>query len=589
MCGILVVFSKKGEIDQSACHRALGLMTWRGPDIQCTSVFDDQLFFGQTILSITGFTRHGQGEHLHTQSNRYHLVFNGEVYNFKDLESRFLAGHDNLISKYGSDSEVLLNIHEIMSPEGVIPLLDGMFAYVVYDERLRDLHICRDVQGEKSLYIYEDEDLLVVSTEVRAILSLVPNIPLDPQAFRDYFHTRHLMLFDRTVYKGIRIILPGYLKSFHLDSCTWSEKRVLKLSDWIEPARMHQNEKRSIDDLADELDWILSQCVRQMFPEGQRYAVVVSGGVDSSLLAHYFVENHVPNMLVAINHKEKDRISSDLSGFERTLGAEIETIHVDVASYAAEISRCQGVCGSPLNAHSFVPQSIMASYVRASGCRVIIGGEGGDEYFGGYEAYLKRHTSPGRFSPSPYTTFYTPKFYFADDNPLVLQQALHEIWAESLDAYDFIENEYERFTLAMMFCDAAFQLPAVGLRGADLMSTMWSVEPRSVYVRKPVVQFALNLPAKMKVDRDGRRSPRESLKPVLKRLFLRYFPGELLFDKQGFAGFPNESARFLGDISGYLAGRFLGIEEISVSAGMEDRDSAWKLINVEYFLRNHHV
>jgi hypothetical protein len=118
------------------------------------------------------------------------------------------------------------------------------------------------------------------------------------------------------------------------------------------------------------------------------------------------------------------------------------------------------------------------------------------------------------------------------------------------------------------------------------MSMMWSVETRSVYVRKPIVQFALNLPLQLKVDIKGREEPLLRTKPLLKKLFLRYFPKELLVEKQGFSGFPNESALYLGVPSDYKAVRQLKIEKESLSAALRDRDSVWKLINVEYFLRD---
>jgi asparagine synthase (glutamine-hydrolysing) len=229
----------------------------------------------------------------------------------------------------------------------------------------------------------------------------------------------------------------------------------------------------------------------------------------------------------------------------------------------------------------------MASYVRTAGCRVIIGGEGADEYFGGYSAYLNRHSPLCKYSPSPYTTYYESKYHFYEDDTTELLHTLEKIWAESLDAYSFVTNEYDRTTLAMMFCDAAYQLPSVGLRGADLMSTMWSVEPRSVFIRKPVIQYALNLPVKYKANNTLEGGPLFANKPVLKKLFKKYFSKKLIFEKQGFAGFPNESAFFLGDQMDYLTYSFLGINRESIIEGSRDRDSFWKLVNVEYFLREH--
>jgi asparagine synthase (glutamine-hydrolysing) len=583
MCGILAIVTKDGRVDPSACRRALSAMYWRGPDFAFSSVWEDRLFLGQTVLSITGDPRAGLSEYQRSRSGRYEVLYNGEIYNFRRLEARYLSS-PGLAARYGTDTEVLVNLHEILAPGDVPPALDGMYAYAVFDREARQLHVARDVQGEKSLYVYEDAERVVVASEIRALHALVPGIALDPQALRDYFRTRHLMLFDRTVHGAVRELRPGHLETLDLDTFKWSETRVSRLSEWIDPPRLADNARRSVESLADELDGLLANCVREMIP-ARRYAAVVSGGVDSSLLARHLVSHGDPDLLVAVNHVGKDRISADLAAFERVLGRPIRTLSVDAAGYAAEIGRCQQTCGSPLHAHSFVPQSQQCALVRSAGCKVLFGGEGADELFGGYDAYLDAHEPAGRYSPSPYTAHLTPRVSFGEDAPETLQAALAAAWREALDAYAFVEDGEDRAALAMMYCDAVVQLPAVGLRGADLMSMMWSVETRSVYLRRPLVAFALNLPRALKVDRGEGVAPLLRAKPLLKRLFVRHYGAALLAEKQGFAGFPNEAADWLGAPDDYLVGRSLGIAPGSLATGWADRATAWKLINLEYFLR----
>lgn len=586
MCGIFVAFNKQEKIDPSLCRRALSILSWRGPDASYSAVWEDRLFVGQTLLSITGNPLSSEGNYLRSYSGRFYLSFNGEIYNFPYLKKQFFDNSYDSVLCHDNDAEVLVNLHERLSPYEVQARLDGMFAYVIFDSKERKLYIASDVQGEKSLYIFENKKWLIVSSEIRSILAVVPNLDIDRQALRDYFRTRHLMLHNRTVYENIRNLLPGSMEVFDINSSKWLDRKALRLSDWIDPEKISKNEGKTINELVDELDSLLRGCIKEMVPQKRHYAVVVSGGVDSSLLAYYFAKNHNPNEFIAVNHIDKDIISRDLSSFEYALDRKIKTIRVDPTAYASEIFRCQKVCGGPLYSHSFIAQSIQSAYVSSEGCRVLFGGEGGDEYFGGYRDYIKQVGINSRFSPSPYSTHYTPLFNFFDDNPSLLYSLLEDMWREALIAYAFIENEYDRALMAMMYCDAAYQLPSVGLRGADLMSMIWSVETRSIYVRKPIIQFALNLPAKMRVNNNINVKPRQRTKFLLKCLFLRYFPEHLLFEKQGFAGFPNESAKFLGDISDYISPDFICIDKNSLSNGMKDRDAAWKLTNVEYFLRN---
>jgi asparagine synthase (glutamine-hydrolysing) len=585
MCGILLVLSKTGSLDSSPCRRALSTLYWRGPDFAASRLWESRLFLGQTVLSITGDPRGGEGDYQRSKSGRYEILFNGQIYNFGQLEARFLRPRPDLTTRSGTDTEVLANLHEVLPAAEVPPLLDGMYTYVLFDEKARQVHLVRDVQGEKSLYVYEDERLVVVASEIRAIRSLVPAIGSDHQALRDYFRTRHLMLLNRTVHHGIRELPPGHFDTLDLDALAWSPRRIGRLRDWIEPQRMLDNARRGPDSLADELDALLADCVDEMIPKSRRYAVVVSGGVDSSLVAHYLVTRGNPDLFVAVNHVGKDRLSADLSGFEKALDRSIATLQVDAPSYAAEIARCQQACGGPLHSHSFVPQSQQSAFVRASGCRVLFGGDGADELFGGYEAYLGPYAAKGRFSPSPYMAYLPTLLKFRLDDPNPFREELAAAWLDACEAYAFIENRQDCERLAMMYCDSAWQLPGVGLRGADLMSMMWSVETRSVYLRRPLVQFALNLPAAMKVNPDVKISPLLRAKPLLKRLFLRYFPASLLGEKQGFGGFPNEAGAWLGPPTDYLAVADLQIHPGSLEAAWSDQATAWKLINIEYFLR----
>lgn len=117
------------------------------------------------------------------------------------------------------------------------------------------------------------------------------------------------------------------------------------------------------------------------------------------------------------------------------------------------------------------------------------------------------------------------------------------------------------------------------------MSMMWSVETRSFFVRKPIARFALNLPLRVKSNPSD-PDPLMRTKPLLKTVFKRYYPPELLVKKQGFSGFPNESARYLGPIADFLVFDFLGIDQNKLDINQLDRATAWKLINVEHFLRH---
>ena len=583
MCGILTVVQKAGfTLDASACRRALSHLSWRGPDLCVSAVWQDRVFVGHNVLSLTGDVHGRKAVYSRSASGRYRIAFNGEIYNYRELARRWL--HDRLeLTSETSDTEVLVNLHDVLAAEDIPSLLDGMYAYTILDENEGALHVARDVQGEKSLYIYEDARIVVIASEIPAIQSLAPGLELDKQSLRDYFRTRHFMQFSRTAYLGVRQIQPGRLERLNVADVQWTTVAQRSIGDWVDPARMERNAACSVDLLADELDALLINSVKQMIPAEQPYAAVVSGGVDSSLLGHYLVTYGNPQVLVAVNNIGKDLISSDLTGFEMALGRKIDVLQIGKAMYAAEIVRCQETCMSPLQAHSFVPQSLQSAFVQSIGCKVMFGGEGGDELFGGYDAYLRNVDTMEEYSPSPYLEHIAPELSFVDDDPSAFQKDLRDAWEDALHVYASVANAQNRASLAMMYGDAAYQLPAVGLRCADLMSMMWSVETRSVLLRREVVAFALNLPLSARIDRAAEPQNLRT-KILLKKLFLRYYPESLLVKKQGFAGFPNESADYLGNLDDYMVFDVLGIQR-PVSPGCYSQATLWKLANLEYFLR----
>jgi asparagine synthase (glutamine-hydrolysing) len=584
MCGILTVISKKASrLDLAACNRALSYLTNRGPDLSCGEMVSDGLFLGQTILSITGNIE--DGGHLESESGRYRLLVNGEIYNHIGLRKRFLDHNVVIKNDSGTDSQVVVNLFDVMEMQQIPYALDGMYAYVVWDKKKNVLACARDPQGEKSLYVFEDAELIIISSEIGPILSLVPQEKFNVQKLKDYFHTRHLMFLEGTIYPHIRQLLPGAFEIYNLSDKKWTYKQRWDIADLIDPDRMQANKERTMDDLVDECDEVLTACVKEMLPRERKYASVLSGGVDSSLISHYVCKYGAPDFLVAVNHVGKDRISSELEPFKKYFSQTLKVLDVDLFSYSQEISRCQRVCRSPLMAHSFIGQSIQSAYVRSQGCRVLFGGDGADEYFGGYACYNIENLPKDDLSPSFYTRYYETPFRFTENTNTDYRQELVSAWAQALAAYGHIPDERERGRQAMMYCDATWQLPCVGLRGSDLMSLMWAVETRSPFIRLPLIQFALNLPLSFKSIQDNELNPLWRAKPILKKLFLRYFSEELLFEKQGFAGFPNESAAWIGEPKSYLAFDVLGISHADEGKIIQNKDLLWKLINVEYFLR----
>ena len=162
MCGIFIVVNKKSQpLNISRCKKALNKMRRRGPDWDFYKTIRKNIFLGQVVLSMTGKIKKDIGQH-YSKSKNYFIVFNGEIYNYKDLSINYL---NKDTSKNISDTNVLVNLFDFKYKKDINQILDGMYAYVVYDKKKNQLIISRDPQGEKSLYVYENDKVIVISSE----------------------------------------------------------------------------------------------------------------------------------------------------------------------------------------------------------------------------------------------------------------------------------------------------------------------------------------------------------------------------------------------------------------------------------------
>tara|TARA_B100000686_G_scaffold354894_1_gene468025 strand:- start:4120 stop:5898 length:1779 start_codon:yes stop_codon:yes gene_type:complete len=586
MCGILLIVSKDGtELDQSECFEALKLLEKRGPDHTVKKFIDKKIFFAQTILDITGSDNKQSGSHLKSDSGRYEILFNGEIYNFKGLKDKYFSSQE--ANPYQSiDTNILVNMFGKLKYQEVIKQLDGMYAFALYDNHEKTISISRDPQGEKSLFIYEDRSILIVSSIIPPILRLVKDISYDHQVIRNYFKTRHFMFIEDTPFQGIKQLKPGCSKTFNLENQSWHTIEETTILDWVNEDLFFEMRNITLNDATDRLDSIMQSTVKDMIPE-TKFASIVTGGIDSSLITSYLMDNSNPDIMIAINHIGKDYLSDDLSLFEKSFGNQIRLLDVDLDQYGKEISRCQKELCGPLFSHSFVGQSILSSDIKSAGCKVLFGGEAADELFGGYSCYFNFQDKMRAYnaSPSDYTSYTDSAISFPEDDPKNYQNELSDAWKECVSVYSSFQDGAEMYLQAMMLFDAAYQVSSVGLRGADIMSSMWGIETRSMFLRKPIIEFILNIPVNLKVNQSASNDI-AGTKPLLKNLFSRRFPDIEIQKKQGFAGFPNESIKFLGDYKDFKIFDILGIKNIDNSIESLSRETAWKMINLEFFFRN---
>jgi len=458
MCGILMVRSRD-PIPLKKHLEAMKLIQSRGPDFSRYR-YDKNIFIGQTVLHITG------AREYYDNSPRNFLAYNGEIYNYRDL------------GPYTTDTEF---VHECVEQDlGRLKAGWGPWAWAWTDNTT--VMYATDPQGERALYQYQDDAILIVSSEVAPILTYI-NTTKQAQPYT----TRNWTMLDTTPWAGITRCVPGMLyRDGHpagiIDSI-WS---------WIKTPQA-QTEDEAYEEFSSRWRTVM----RQMTPACD-VALTYSGGLDSSIIL-----SHLPgSYLYTVNMKGKDPISERVESFLNPGElAHLARFDVDEQDFALAFQACADRLKMPIQTGSFVGQWLIAALC---GQRVLFTGLGADELFGGYTVYQDMQFTSDA-SASPYSRA-TP------------------LWRQCVET---CAGDAEAATL---LADYWHQIVGCDARAADVINGAYGIEPRSPFLARPIMQLALNLP-----------TPLRRGKPLIRRMFLERWTEAQIHDKKGFTGHCNDA------------------------------------------------
>jgi len=425
MCGIFVVVNKKSQqLNLSKCKKALNEMYRRGPDWSFYTIPKKNVFIGQVVLSMTGKIQKNIKQH-YSLSKNYFIVFNGEIYNYKNLGIKYFSQE---IGKNIPDTNVLVNLFDLKKINQINSLLDGMYAYVVHDKKKNQLIISRDPQGEKTLYIYENEKLIIISSETAPIIQFTNDDEINIDILKSYFYTRHFIQFNKTIFKRIKIIEPGTLSTLNLTNFKFNILDVKSIHDHVDEREFNRNLRRKEDDLVEELDFLFRKNLKEMIPENRIFASIVSGGIDSALVSNFICQISKPKKIISLDHVGKDRLANQVIYFEKYINKKISQYKVDMKYYYKNLIKCLNICNSPIHSHSFVGQLIVSNKISKSGCKALLGGEGGDELFGGYETY-RQNIKDLNINYSNYTKLIEPILFSKNKEFYYFKKSFFEIFS----------------------------------------------------------------------------------------------------------------------------------------------------------------
>lgn len=368
MCGIAGFI---GEGSTEVLERMMVTLRHRGPDAQ--GLWQNPgIGMAHTRLSIIDLSK-GAGQPMLSADGRFVLVFNGEIYNYRELREELVEYP--FTTK--SDTEVILAAYAAWGTKA-FARLDGMFALALYDTRTQELLLARDPLGKKPLYWSRQGNVFAFGSELKA-LHAHPSIActLDHRSLAHYL-AREYVPTPRTIFQNIHKLMPGtYMR---ICGTAITEEQFWVPNRGIAPGSQEEAKK--------ELDVLLAGAVGKRMVSDVPLGIFLSGGLDSSTVAYYAAQTstqRVQTFSIGFNEKSFDE-SSVARLIAEHLGTEHHEQILSGEDALALVQNIPDVFDEPVADASVLPSLLLSSFSRQS-VTVALGGDGADELFLGYQTF----------------------------------------------------------------------------------------------------------------------------------------------------------------------------------------------------------
>lgn len=542
MCGICGV-KDKIVIDRNNLKEMTSSLRHRGPDSSNIEVLRNT-GLGHARLSIIDLSASGN-QPMSNEDQTIWLTYNGEFYTFIEYKEELIKkGH---IFKSNTDSEVIIHLYEEYGLE-FVEKLRGMFSFAIYNSKEDRLVLVRDRVGIKPLYYYYDGSKFVFASEIKAILKYPGvNREIDFEALNMFF-TFGYISGEKSIYKNIKKLPPAHYLVF--------EKDKIKIKRyWTLPGKInYRNEHETLIDL----DNILNEAVRMRMVSDVPLGVLLSGGVDSSLVASIMAK-HSDKPIKTFSISFSDNKYNEIEHARKVaeyIGSEHYEFNVDLEK-SEIIEDLMYYYDEPFADSSAIPTYFVSKMAKEY-VTVVLSGDGGDELFGGYNWYdwmyrkaafervpitlrriigsLNRITPlnyPGKhflsvFDYNEYDTFFERTAFF---NKKELKKLLNIDRNEDYlnDYKDFYNNSGTTLLQRLTRTDFNHYLSDDILTKVDRASMSVSLEARVPLLDHKLCEFAFSLPDEFKIK--GRYR-----KYIIKQIAKNYLPPDFNYErKQGFS------------------------------------------------------
>ena len=542
MCGIVCLMANHKNTEKSVeiVEQCLKSMEYRGPDDKQVKVFEldnGHLVLGHLRLSIIDLDSRAN-QPMSDSKGRYWIIFNGEIYNYKELKEKLIE-EKSIDFKTTSDTEVLLELY-VKYKEKMLPMLNGIFGFIIIDLVEKSVFYARDHAGIKPLYFSKTEDSIILASEPKAIVeSKFIKFKLNKLIMFDFLARGLRDHTNQTFFQGIEQIEAGHWGTITLPSFNMEYK------NWF----LWKNKNNdSFDDYVTKLQSSLEHSIYlQKTSSDVKVGTTLSGGLDSSTVASIAKVDQTFTASFPGKNIDETRYASlvcEMNNLKSNL------VTPSKEEFMKELDRSLYIQGEPTGGLSTLAQYFVFKKIHEVGLKVTLDGQGADELFMGYE-HLKT--------------------YKLNLFRILKNLAPNKIWIKMLEKRlyflnrDMFSSYFDRNRMAYsykrrskFFIDQffIFSLPHL-LTFEDRNSMAFSVEARVPYLDPNVIKLALNQPFEQNFNDDYQKYP-------LRLIAEKYLPEEIAWrkDKLGFAAPESEWMEWLEeDIKNVLTRNNLYLKE----------------------------
>ena len=522
MCGICGQFRFDSEnVSSKSLTSMMSKLARRGPDSN-GKWLEGKIGFGHQRLSIIDLSSHGN-QPMVDDLLKLILVFNGTIYNYKSLRSELIDKGYSFFSH--SDTEVIIKAYHYWG-EDCVKYLDGMFAFCVWDQSNQKLFIARDRMGIKPLYYNLSNKAFTFASNSQALLTQELDKSVNPLALQQQLSLHGVVPAPNTILNGIQKVKPA-------TAITINTKGLLKEKTYWHPSANRSERNLSDNEYVEKAHELLTAAVtKRMDAADVPIGVLLSGGLDSSLLVALLKEaGHEDIRTFSIGFEDIDNEAGSEFEYSDQIVSKFKTQHQKYVVSNAEV--LPRLSEAVMNmAEPMVGQDAVAFYLLSEQVskhiKVVLSGQGADEAFAGYFWYPRMATEKGdeieRFSK-----------HYVDRPHEEYLQAVMPTYQGDNHTSNWLNKEFAK-TGADSFIDKVFRTDITKLivddpvKRVDNMTMAWGLEARVPFLDTELVEWALKMPANLKMKEEG--------KYPLKKIARELLPSSVIDRKKGYFPMP---------------------------------------------------